>query len=168
LLALLALTALTAPACAPRTATSELPAPAAGAPPVRSLMHGLWIGTAEKSPLGRQPYAIAFRSEGAEIVGETPPTLGAEILPPGAYQKFRFTQNGLGYKTAMGERGVLDGELELDETRSSAARAIFCEPSKCDSMELRWESVDAERMSLQVWLDGRLHADIALSFEGDP
>lgn len=155
--------------CAPRTSNTTVPPPSS--PPIRSLMHGLWSGTAHKSPLGKQPYAIAFRTEGADLVGETPPALGEEVLPPGAYQLFRFNTGATGerviYKTAMGEQGVLDGELQLDTTRSNPSRIVFCEPNNCESMELHWEAVTAEQMKFQVWIDGRLHAEMTLDFDGD-
>lgn len=167
-IAVLAL-ALTATACGPRAGGTTQPVSAA--PPIASQMRGLWSGTAKRSPLGQQPYAIAFRKEGTAIVGETPPTLDEEELPPGAYQYFQWKDGAAGakvaYKTAMGEEGLLEGELELDPSRSNAQKVIFCEPNACERMELRWESLAADKMSFQVWIDGRLHADIALAFDGD-
>ena len=166
-LSLIAVVAFVSSACAPKVK----PPDPASAPPIRSLMHGLWTGTALKSPLGKQPYAMEFRTEGGEIVGETPPALGEDVLPPGAYQHFRFGRGSGGervvYKTAMGEKGLLDGELTLDATRSNATRLIYCEPNNCKSMELHWIAVAADRMTFQVWMDGRLHADMALEFDGD-
>ena len=163
--------ALVIAGCAPRASDSTDKPAAAGAPPIGTLLRGLWSGTAKKSPLGVQPYAIAFRKEGAAIVGETPPTLGEEELPPGAYQFFQWKDGAastkVAYRTAMGEQGELEGELELDATRSNAQKLFFCEPNACERMELRWESLAPDKMSFQVWIDGRLHADIALAFDGE-
>ena len=155
----------------PKSSSTTQPA-AASAPPVATLMHGLWSGTANKSPLGIQPYAIEFRKQGAGVIGETPPTLETEVLPPGAYQYFHWKEGiaaaQVDYKTAMGSVGMIEGILERDATRSNAQRVIFCEPSACERMELRWESLAADKMQFQVYIDGKLHADIALAFEGDP
>ena len=164
-------------ACAPKprgtsgagTATGADPAP--DVPPVTALMHGLWSGTASRSPLGRQPYAVVFRKDGAGLVAETPPTLGEEVLPPGAYQRFEFPEGAGGttgsFRTSMGTAGLLEGPLTLDETRSSPTKRIFCEAGNCQSMELRWESLAKDKMSFQVWIDGDLHVDIGLTFDGD-
>lgn len=141
------------------------------APPLGTLLHGYWSGKASKSPLGVQPYAITFRSEGGNLVGETPPSIGEDVLPPGAYQKFVF-QGGaaatkLDYKTAMGERGFLEGTLDLAADKSGQTKAVFCEPNACERFELRWEATGPKSISFQVWVDAQLHADIDLSFEGD-
>ena len=172
-LAFLALLA-TLSACAPRTTTTTTTTTttATGTPAIRTLMHGLWSGTAHKSPLGKQPYAIEFRTEEGNLVGETPQSLGDEILPPGAYQLFHFGKASapterVTYKTAMGETGVLEGELQLDKTRSTSSHAIFCEPNNCESMEIHWEAVTTEKMNFQVWMDGRIHVDMVLAFDGD-
>lgn len=166
-LLLLAWVAVAGPACAPKTGAT----PAAGAPPVERLMHGLWSGTASESPLGEQPYAIVFRKEGTTLVAETPPVLGEETLPIGAYQRFEFPEGPSGkkakFKTAMGKDGFLDGDLELDGTRSTASKAVYCVTGNCGSMELRWEALAEDKMSFQVSIDGRLHVDIHLQFDGD-
>jgi len=169
LLASLALATLVA-GCAPRTTTTT--ATTSSTPAIRSLMHGLWSGTAHKSPLGKQPYAIEFRTENGNLVGETPPSLGDEVLPPGAYQLFHFGKASapterVTYKTAMGETGVLEGELHLDTKRSTASHAIFCEPNNCEAMEIHWQAVTTEKMNFQVWMDGRIHVDMVLDFDGD-
>lgn len=154
-------------ACAPRTGTGG----SGGAPPLEKLHYGLWSGEAGKSPLGKQPYAIVFRKTGTTVIAETPPMLGEEHLPPGAYQLFEFPEGLDGprgtFRTSMGSAGLLDGELRRDATRSSRTKAIFCEAGNCGSMELRWESLTAESMSFQVWLDGVLHVDILLAFDGE-
>lgn len=141
-------------------------------PPIASLMHGFWSGEANKSPLGVQPYAIVFRVEGADVVAETPPAIGEEVLPPGAYQRFTF-EGGTGatrlsYRTAMGSQGMLEGTLDLASDRSAAQRRIFCEPNACERFELRWAATGPKTMSFQVWVESKLHADIALAFDGDP
>ena len=170
LLASLALATLAA-GCAPRTTTTTTTT-TSSTPAIRSLMHGLWSGTAHKSPLGKQPYAIEFRTENGNLVGETPPSLGDEVLPPGAYQLFHFGKasaptDRVTYKTAMGETGVLEGELHLDTKRSTASHAIFCEPNNCEAMEIHWQAVTTEKMNFQVWMDGRIHVDMVLDFDGD-
>jgi hypothetical protein len=161
-------TAVALSACGPKTGTGTAPGTA---PPLASQMHGLWSGGASKSPLGEQPYAIVFRTEAAGVIAETPPTLDEEVLPPGAYQRFVFPQGAAStnasFKTSMGAAGLQDGELVRDATRSSDTKMILCEGGNCESMELRFESVGVDKMSFQVWMGGKLHADIALEFAGD-
>lgn len=160
--------ALMASACAPKTGGGT----STGAvPPIATLMRGAWSGSASKSPLGEQPYAIVFRTEATSLIAETPETLGEDVLPPGAYQRFVFPQGATGtkatFKTSMGAGGMLDGDLELDASRSSPTKIVFCHSGNCESMELRWESLAADAMSFQVWMGGRIHADIRLEFAGD-
>lgn len=155
--------------CAPR---ADLPKAANGPKPaVSSLLHGSWTGRASVSPCGEQPYAITFAPKGADLVGETPPTLDDEPLPAGSYQRFVFAGGPdaptLDYKTAMGGKGFLEGRLELEKTDSSPTRRRYCEPNACERFELRWESMGPRSLSLQVWMDGKLHADMALEFDGD-
>jgi hypothetical protein len=66
----------------------------------------------------------------------------------------------------MGERGFLDGELTRD-AQSSKSKAVFCEAGNCGSMQLSWESVAADAINFQVRIDGKLHADIHLKYEGE-
>jgi len=159
-----------AAACAPRTTTGGAKSGGA-APPFAGQMHGMWSGKASKSPLGVQPYALAFEREAADVIAETPPTIGEEKLPPGAYQRFRFLggvdATRLEYKTAMGEKDFLEGTLELSADGSSATKRRYCDTAGCDRFELRWESLGPAAFSFQVWVEGRLHADIALEFDGD-
>lgn len=154
--------------CAPKTSGSTS---SAAAPPLETLLHGLWSGEASESPLGKQPYAIVFRKEGSRVVAETPPMLGEEELPPGAFQRFEFPEGMSGkaatFKTSMGSQGFLEGDLQLDETRSSKTKAIFCEAGNCDSMELTWESLASDRMNFQVRIDGKPHVKIGLTFDGE-
>lgn len=162
----LALAALCLAGCAPKTGTTS-----PDAPPLESLLHGLWSGEASESPLGKQPYAIVFRKQGSRVVAETPPMLGEDELPPGAFQRFEFPE-GMGgkhgtFKTSMGSQGFLDGDLQIDATRSSNRKAVYCEAGNCASMELSWESLAADRMSFQVRIDGKLHVDIGLTFDGE-
>ena len=164
---LAAATILLLAACGPKTMPKEAKGPP---PPFGSHLHGLWSGKASKSPQGEQPYSLLFTPAGNDVIAETPPTLGDEILPPGAYQKFRFKDGAAGttleYTTAMGGPEMLQGTLELVADRSDSTKRAFCEPGAC-RMELRWESTGPNALSLQVYMDGKLHADIALSFEGD-
>lgn len=153
--------------CGPkRESTIKGPAPA-----LATHFHGFWAGKAIVSPCGKMPYALAFDADGADVVAETPPTLGDETLPPGSYQRFVF-QGGrdaksLSYKTAMGTSGFAEGILELDQERSSPTSRRYCEPHACEKYELRWESKGPRSLSIQVWMNETLHADIALEFEGD-
>ena len=154
-------------ACAPKTGTGG----SGSAPALEKLLYGLWSGEAGESPLGKQPYAIVFRKAGTAVIAETPPMLGEEHLPPGAYQRFEFPEGLEGprgtFRTSMGSAGLLEGELRREATRSSRTKAIFCEAGNCGSMELRWELLAAERMSFQVLIDGVLHVDIQLAFDGE-
>ena len=158
-------------ACAPRSTNMGGAKSGGAAPPFAAQMHGMWSGKASKSPLGVQPYALAFDREAADVIAETPPTIGEEKLPPGAYQRFRFSggvdATRLEYKTAMGEKDFLEGTLDLSADGSSATKRRYCDAAGCDRFELRWESLGPAALSFQVWVEGRLHADIALEFDGD-
>ena len=157
-------------ACAPRTKLPKA-ATAASSSHITRLMHGVWVGKASPSPLGIQPYALMFSQEDNAIVAETPQTLGEEVLAPGASQRFVFTSGSAGGKlkfhTSMGGKAALDGELDLVADRSDDANLVFCEPSDCDKMEIRWRSVDDRSLSLQVYMKGHLHVDIAMQLEGE-
>lgn len=156
------LLALAACASRPRATTS---APVER-PPVETLMHGYWAGIAPRTPLGVQPYALFFRKEGGATVAETPESLGEQVLPPGAYQKFTFRGETLEFHTAMGSKGMLDGSLAL-APESGPTKRVYCDGGGCGKMKLEWESAGAETLLFRTFLDGKLHVEIRLEFEGD-
>ncbi len=135
------------------------------------MLQGFWVGMANKSPLGMQPYAILFETAAdGGTIGETPSMLSDEPLPPGAYQRFVFSQGAkttqLKFQTSMGAQGVTEGELALLPEKSTASRLVYSEgPGSARGMELRFEAIDPGSLSLQVWFGTVLHADILLRRE---